>query len=307
MSGERDAPILCLGEAIVDLVCEAELDAPTDAEAFRPHFGGALANVAVSAARSGAPAALAGGVGDDPWGRWLSGRLVAEGVGTDWFSHVAGLQTPLAFVTFDRRREPTFLIYGDGIDAGLHSVSDVLGEAIGSSSALVFGSNTLVGEPERELTLEARRLAHERGIPVLFDPNIRENRWSDIGRAIELSRTVTEGAFVVRANLDEAREIGGVGPDAAPEEAADALCAQGAEVAVVTMGPDGAVARGAAEARVPAPDVDVVSPLGAGDAFFGALAAGLHRRGWKPGAVGDALAEGAAAGAAACGAWGALA
>jgi hypothetical protein len=146
MSGDRDAPILCLGEAIVDLVCEQELDAPTDAEAFRPHFGGALANVAVSAARSGAPAALAGGVGDDPWGRWLSDRLSSEGVGTDWFSRVAGLQTPLAFVTFDRRREPTFLIYGDGIDAGLHSVSDVLTEAVGSSSALVFGSNTLVDD-----------------------------------------------------------------------------------------------------------------------------------------------------------------
>jgi sugar/nucleoside kinase (ribokinase family) len=306
MSGDRDAPILCLGEAIVDLVCEQELDAPTDAEAFRPHFGGALANVAVSAARSGAPAALAGGVGDDPWGRWLSDRLSSEGVGTDWFSRVAGLQTPLAFVTFDRRREPTFLIYGDGIDAGLHSVSDVLTEAVGSSSALVFGSNTLVGDPERELTLEARRLARERGIPVLFDPNIRENRWSDIGRAIELSRTATEGAFVVRANLEEAREIGGVGPDAGAEEAADALCAQGAEVAVVTMAADGAVARGAAEARVPAPEVDVVSPLGAGDAFFGALAAGLHRRGWAAAAIGDALGEAAAAGAAACRGWGAL-
>lgn len=133
-------PILCLGEAIVDLVSEAELDSPTAAEAFRPHFGGALANVAVAAARAGAPAALAGGVGDDPWGGWLRARLEAEGVDLRWFSQVAGLQTPLAFVTFDRSREPAFEVYGDGIDASLHSVADRLVGAVESAGALVFGS-----------------------------------------------------------------------------------------------------------------------------------------------------------------------
>lgn len=306
MSDDDAAPILCLGEAIVDLVCEGALDSPTDAESFRPHFGGALANVAVAARRAGAPAALAGGVGDDPWGTWLGERLEAEGVRLSWFSQIPGLQTPLAFVTFDRQREPTFQIYGDGIEAGLHSVADRLAEAVESSSALVFGSNTLVNEPERELTLEARRLARERGLPVLFDPNIRINRWRDLDRAFELCSGVIDGAFVVRANLDEARRIGGVGDAAGAVEAADALCAQGARAAVVTMGAEGAVARGEVEAQVPAPAVDVVSPLGAGDSFFGALAAGIQRRDWTGEAVAEALPEAVAAGSAACAGWGAL-
>ncbi len=60
--------ILCLGEAIVDLVCERELDTPAEADAFAPRFGGALANVAVAAARAGGRPALAGGVGDDAFG-----------------------------------------------------------------------------------------------------------------------------------------------------------------------------------------------------------------------------------------------
>ena len=42
----------------------------------------------------------------------------------------------------------------------------------------------------------------------------------------------------------------------------------GAELAVVTMGADGAVMRGACEAELPAPEVDVVSTLGAGDASW---------------------------------------
>ena len=44
------------------------------------HFGGALANVAVAASRTGARAGLAGAAGDDEWGRWLAQRLEREGV-----------------------------------------------------------------------------------------------------------------------------------------------------------------------------------------------------------------------------------
>jgi fructokinase len=299
-------PILCLGEAIVDLVCEAELDSPTDADTFHPSFGGALANVAVAAARAGAPAELAGGVGDDPWGAWLRARLEAEGVGLSWFQSVPGLQTPLAFVTFDRRREPAFEIYGDGIDAGMHSVADRLDDAVRSSAALVFGSNTLVGEPERELTLEARRTAMERALPVLFDPNIRANRWRELGAAVERCREASAGAFLVRANLAEARLISDLGPEGAASDAAEAICSLGARIAVVTLGAGGAVVRGEAEAECPAPAVDVVSPLGAGDAFFGTLAAAIAERGWEPSAAADSLPKAVEAGSRACLAWGAL-
>jgi len=65
---------LCLGEALVDLICEYPVSDLADAHAFVPHFGGAVANVAVVAARAGASVALAGGAGDDAWGRWLRDR-----------------------------------------------------------------------------------------------------------------------------------------------------------------------------------------------------------------------------------------
>src|SRR5262249_28501604 len=92
--------IVCLGEAIVDLVCEQPAASLADADSFRPHFGGALANVAVSARRAGADAALAGGVGDDAWGHWLQDALDREGIDIRWHSLVPGVATPVAFVTF---------------------------------------------------------------------------------------------------------------------------------------------------------------------------------------------------------------
>ena len=72
-------PTLCLGEAIVDLVCERPVADMAEADAFRPHFGGAAGNVAYTAAAHGAPAALGGGAGNDAWGRWLWARLEAVG------------------------------------------------------------------------------------------------------------------------------------------------------------------------------------------------------------------------------------
>ena len=293
--------ILCLGEAIVDLVCERELDSPAEADCFRPCFGGALANVAVSAARSGAEAELVGGVGDDPFGHWLADGLTAEGVGVEALSFVPGVGTPIAVITFDREREPDFHVYDEGIMATFCSAAPHVQQAIGRAEALAFGSNTLVGERERELTMRARGLALERGIPVLFDPNLREHRWDDLAVARERCLEAADGIFCLRLNEGEAAWLA---PDAdGPAAAAEELAAGGPRIVVVTLGARGALARGAASAEAPGIDVEVVSPLGAGDAFMGALGAGFAKRGWEAEAVGEALAEANAAGARACAEW----
>ena len=294
--------IVCLGEAIADLVCERELEQPEDADSFVPHPGGALANVAVAVTRAGGEAALLGGVGDDPWGRWLRRGLEAEGVDCGWMATVASVPTPLAIVTFDRGREPSFQVYGAGIAGTMRAGGEHLEKAMAQASALVFGSNTLVGETEREVTLGARRRALERGVPVLFDPNLRPNRWQEMDVAIGFCRELCEGAFLVRANRDEAAQLTGVEEPAA---AASALCELGARLAVVTIGAEGAVIRGEAGGQEPSPQVEVVSPLGAGDAFMGALAAGLAGLGWDAARATEALPAATAAGAQACESWGA--
>ncbi len=110
--------ILCLGEALVDLVAERPAVSATDVDAFVPHFGGAMANAAVHAARRGADVALCGGVGDDAWGSWLVERLAKERVNTPDLVQAPGLQTPLALVTVSDRAEPTFAIYGSTTGSG---------------------------------------------------------------------------------------------------------------------------------------------------------------------------------------------
>src|SRR5918996_4184372 len=145
--------ILCFGEALVDLICERRVRSLAEADAFRPHFGGALANVAVAAARAGAAAGLAGAAGGDEWGRWLRARLEREGVDLRWFELLDGEPTPLAFATFDEAGEPSFHIYGDAIAVAVAAVEPRVDEAISAADALVFGSTTLATDREREVTL----------------------------------------------------------------------------------------------------------------------------------------------------------
>ena len=169
--------ILCLGEGLVDLICERPVRSLAEADSFRPHFGGALANVAVAASRAGVEAGLAGAAGDDEWGRWLAERLEREGVDLRFFELMAGEQTPIAFASFDERGEPSFEIYGDAVAVALASVAPRVEEAIAAAGALVYSSTTLATASEREVTLRARELALARGARVCFDPNIRPNRW----------------------------------------------------------------------------------------------------------------------------------
>ena len=298
-------PFLMLGEALVDLVCEQAADGLADARAFAPHVGGAAANVAVSAARAGGRAALAGGAGQDAWGAWLLERLREEGVETRFFALDRRRQTPIAFATVTAQGEPTFSIYGEGISAALAAFGDRVDEAVEATEALVFGSNTLVG-PERAVTLRARELALELGRPICFDPNLRLERWPAPEAGVEAARECLPGCRLVKANAAEGRLLTGE-PD--PASAAEAIAAMGVNLVVITLGPDGARARGAQAGAVTGRAARVVSTIGAGDAFFGTLLARLQAAGWDPAALplGDALEAAAEAGARATETWGAVA
>src|SRR3990172_6112601 len=127
---------LCLGEALVDLVCERPGASLAEADSFVPHCGGAVANAAVVATRCGAGAALAGGVGDDHWGAWLENRLKREGVELRWFASVPDVPTPLAFVTVDAAGVPDFAVYGESIPATMRPIEPVLHAVVEAADAL---------------------------------------------------------------------------------------------------------------------------------------------------------------------------
>jgi sugar/nucleoside kinase (ribokinase family) len=288
--------ILCLGETLVDFICERPVSDVAEADVFVPHFGGAAANVAVLTARAGASVALASTVGDDAWGRWLRERLVAEGVDAEYLGSAG--QTAAAIVTVDAAGEASFQIYGETLFSGVS-----LADAVPRARALYFSSNTLVGPVEREATMAAREAALASGRPVIFDPNLRLSRWRSSADAAATVNACVPGALLIRCNQAEATVMTG---ERDPERAAVALLKAGARLVVITLGARGALLRGEIRADSPGVAAAVRSTIGAGDSVTAVLLARLALAGWYPPAAAVALRDAVTAGAEACERWGAV-
>lgn len=277
MNTGREGPstrrVVCLGEALVDLVCEQPVASLGEASSFVPRLGGSLANIAIAAARFGAEVEMLGGAGDDEWGRWLRDGIAAEGVRVERFVLMPGAGTSHAFVAVAADGEPSFAFYGDPERPAAYAGPDLEPALAGSPGVLVVGSDTLLGAAERTVTMRAVELARARGWQVLCDPNLRPRRWASETEMLTTVRALVAGATVVKCNAHEAEALAG---EPGSEAAARALCGLGPECVVVTVGVDGALAVSPDEAaRVPAQGATVVDATGAGDSVAGVLGAGL--------------------------------
>jgi len=298
------APTLCLGDAVVELICERPVGLVSDADAFVPHFGGAVATVAVVAARHGAHVALAGGAGDDAWGRWLRDRLRRERVGLSRFELVAGSRTPVAIVAVDSNGDPGGCLYGDRMAVVALSLSGRVEQVVGDSAAVFITSGTLVDAGESGVTMAAREVALSLGRPVVFAPRLRPDRWRSRAEAAAAANACVPGALLVCATAGDAELMTG---EEDPERAALALLKAGARMVALMLGRfDGAILRGELCLDVGGVPATVVSTIGARDVLTGILLARLATSAFYPAAVAASLPEAVAQAARACERWGAL-
>jgi fructokinase len=146
------------------------------------------------------------------------------------------------------------------------------------------GSLALALEPSAS-ALEAlvERERHNR--MVVIDPNVRAEAITEHdGYRARFDRCCRAAHIVKLSASDASFLLPGMGH----EEVATRLLDLGAQLVVVTLGADGAIARTQrAAARVPAQLVDVVDTIGAGDAFGAGLLVALEQR---EGLVGGSLA-----------------
>ncbi|MGW6566145.1 carbohydrate kinase family protein [Streptomyces sp. NPDC054975] len=260
--------LLVVGDVVTDIVARhrTPLAPATDTAAeIRRVPGGAGANVACWAARSGCPQVrLLGRVGTDEAG-WHDLALRRAGVRPLLVPDAeAGTATVISLV--DASAERTFLTDSG---AALRLSPDDWADTFLDGTALLHLSGYLFfAESSRAAAHRAVRGAREAGVPVSVDPasvGFLERLGSD--RFLAAAR----GVQALFPNADEARLLTG---RADPAEAAEALSRTFPLVAV-TLGAAGALVAeaGAVTGRVPAPDVRPVDSTGAGDAFTGAFLA----------------------------------
>lgn len=271
--------VAALGELLIDFTCRS-----TDKDGYpvmEAHPGGAPANFLAAVTKLGGSAAMLGKVGDDAFGRLLTGTLRACGIETRGIVADPGVFTTLAFVTLDARGEREFsFARRPGADTCLRADELDL-SLVDEAKAFHFGSLSLTDEPARGATRRAVAYARERRKLVTFDPNLRRPLWRDLNEAKTQMLWGIAQADVVKLSDEEADFLFSLPPQ---EAAAHVVAHCGVKLAFVTCGADGCCfASSRASGRASAPrGIAVVDTTGAGDIFGGCAVKRLLDTGKRP-------------------------
>ncbi|MFI8851367.1 sugar kinase [Streptomyces sp. NPDC053499] len=299
MTTTRQVDVVCLGESMVTFL-PGSTGPLADVPSFDRAIGGAESNVACTLARAGHRAAWVSRVGTDGFGDHLVRTIAAHGVDTSAVERDPERPTGIYFRTNGERA--TGAGEGTGPAEGTGPLSEVLYYRAGSAASAMSPANVprralhagkvlhLTGITAalstdclallRELT--SARTSAERGGGtgplVSFDVNYRVGLWRTPTVAepgAEVLRELARHSDLVFVGEDEAAAAWGVtgGPEAVREALPEPA------VLVVKQGATGATAftRDGTAVFAPALRVDVVSPVGAGDAFAAGFLAGTLR------------------------------
>ncbi|WP_149256732.1 carbohydrate kinase family protein [Actinomadura sp. K4S16] len=262
MSGYRSAPIVFVGAATLDAISVVDrFPEPNErlvADSVLYAGGGPAATAAVAAARLGVAAAFAGTVGDDDEGDRIIGGLRAEGVDVSAVRTVPGSPSQASVVLIDRSRGTRAICTREACPLDLGADPALLRLLEGAEWLHVdhHGWRTAQSLAAREGTARPR-LSVDAGNPI---PGFR-------ARGVDLYVPTAEALEAVYGPLPI-------------EELLVRALDDGADSVVATCGAAGAVAATHRHPVVRAPGLatDVVSTLGAGDVFHGALLAALVRQ-----------------------------
>lgn len=233
------------------------------ATAFAEGIGGKGANQAVAAARLGAAAILIGAVGDDDRGRRVLSRLEEESVHTGHVIRANGAVTG------------AFVLVRDG--AGVKQATVLPGanalltpDRVDAAADVIRRASVVLVQLEipLESVLQAARIAHDAGVPLILDPS----------PARSLPDELLRRATAIKPNAQEARVLTGIDVHdrATARRAARALLDRGVGLAAVEAGDEGNLfLTRAEEIFVPKLAVPLIDRLGAGDALTAALAVAL--------------------------------
>ena len=275
----RPLELLTIGRVSVDLYGE-QLGVPLAAvQTFAKSVGGSPTNVAVAAARLGRRSAVVTAVGDDELGRYVRGALEGFGVDTRFVGSHPTLLTPLVIAAMESPDDPTFVFYRAPCAPDEEiALTDEHLEATRSAGILWVSGSALSSETTGATT-RAMLATRGRRRPSVLDLDYRPSFWPDEATATREIGSALDHVTVAVGNREECRVSVGT---ADPEQAADRLLARGVELAIVKLGAGGVLVATSDERQlVPPVEVEVVSGLGAGDAFGGALCHGLLA-GWTP-------------------------
>ncbi|HZI53047.1 MAG TPA: carbohydrate kinase [Chitinophagaceae bacterium] len=261
--------ILCIGEALIDMICTDKGKSLSDGNNFLKKAGGAPTNVAAAIAALGGNVELLAKVGADPFGRHLIDVMQEFNVSTRWILRDPDHFTTFAFVSLMENGERDFY-FNRGADSQL-SVKDIAPVDLTEFSIVHFGSATgFLPGPLQAAYQGLLQQCLQNEVFISFDPNYRHLLFQNNTQTfIDQSWHFLKSCHFFKVSDEEAMLITG---RATLTDAIETLSRKTTAVFAITLGKDGTILGMKGETFiVPSIAVNPVDTTGAGDAFVGAV------------------------------------
>jgi len=261
--------VLCIGEALIDMICTDRGSRLADGQNFLKKAGGAPANVAAAIAALGGHVDMAAKVGKDPFGQHLIDLMSEMGVNTQWVIQDPNSFTTFAFVSLMEDGERDFY-FNRGADGQL-SMTDLAGLDLNEYSIVHFGSATgFLPGPLQATYIDLLNKAKAAGALISFDPNYRHLLFPNNTESfITQSWHYIEACDFFKLSDEEALLITGLDT---VDAAAAALRAKTNAVFAITLGKEGTLLSTSHGTEIISSiPITAIDATGAGDAFVGAV------------------------------------
>lgn len=261
--------ILCIGEALIDMICTDKGKSLSEGNNFLKKAGGAPTNVAAAIAALGGNVELLAKVGVDPFGKHLIDVMQEFNVSTKWILQDPDHFTTFAFVSLMESGERDFY-FNRGADGQLN-VQDIEPVNTKDFSIVHFGSATgFLPGPLQAAYQGMLQQCLQNEVFISFDPNYRHLLFrNDTQTFIDQSWNFLNSCHFFKVSDEEALLITG---RATLTDAVETLLEKTNAVFAITLGKDGTMLGMNGETTiVPSIAVKPVDTTGAGDAFVGAV------------------------------------
>lgn len=288
-----------IGELLVEFVCSEKDARHLRAAAYVGPFPSGAPGIFIDqaariAANFGGRAVFAGTVGDDAFGRVILNRLSADGVDPGLIRVIKGVPTGTAHVGYnsDGSRDFVFNI-AHSAAAHLPKLAEIEAGFLAAGISLLHISGSMLGDPAMRATgLALCEILSKQGVAISADPNIRPELITDSGYLDALRRIIALASYILPSDADADLLF----PNEDFTTWSARLLAGKAETVVLKRGDQGCIGRDASGTySLPAHQITVVDPTGAGDCFCATLATLLAAGQALPAALARANAAGALA------------
>lgn len=167
-----------------------------------------------------------------------------------------------------------------GSAASRLTAAEILPHLDGSDLVHVTGITPALSDTCRRTVMDVMRAAVERAVPVSMDVNYRDALWTP-AEAMAVCDEMRQLSTLFKVGHDEAETIWGLGLSA--DDYARYFFGGEARLTVITTGDSGAVTYDGKDLTAhPGFTVEVIDPVGAGDAFVAGFLTGIFQRDGLP-------------------------